>query len=308
MSDRFTADKLAWIEQITRDPELGHFAARVGVIIASHLNRETGEAFPGQERLADLCGATERGVRKAVGELAERQHLMIEVSAGRGRVCRYRPILHTQRRNGGSSFDAPKSGTVVPVIERDKRNQNVEKGGTVVPTNPLKEPFESNYHEKPVCVSSTHKKAFQDEGEALAYVWQLITNADVEADPRKVLLACQSHHGDAWPAKLHTWTLGAIGRSAEKPKPIAAVYDGPAELRADALKVGGDRIASYVDHYCRWREEDRTLMCRNSVIADTIVGAMGETWLASRKISIELLAANDAKPVAARRTGRVGWV
>jgi hypothetical protein len=170
----------------------------------------------------------------------------------------------------------------------------------------LKEPFESNHHEKPVCVSPTHKKAFQDEGEALAYVRQLITKADVEADPRKVLLACQSHHGDAWPAKLHTWTLGAIARSPEKPKPIVPIYDGPPELRADALRIGGQRLASYFDHYCRWRDDDRTLLCRSATTAKIIADQMGKRWLDDRAISIGLMPANDV-PITPNK-GRVAWV
>lgn len=299
--DRFTADKMAWIEQISRDAGLGHFAARVGVLIASHLNRETGEAFPGQERLADLCGATERGVRKAVGELADRQHLMVEVSAGRGRVCRYRPIVHTEKRNGGSSFDAPKSGTVVPVIAAEKRNERAAKSGTVVPTNPLKEPSDSLHHEKPVCVSTTQKKAFQDNEEALAYVRDLITKANVEADPRKVLFGCKSHHGEDWQAKLNTWTLGAIARSAEKPKPIAAVYDGPADLRADVVSARGEDYAvSYLDP-CRWREDDRTLLAMTDFSARRLVDAMGRDWLRRREISVGAMQANDA--VATPRKG-----
>lgn len=306
MADRFTADKMAWIEQISRDAGLGHFAARVGVLIASHLNRETGEAFPGQERLADLCGATERGVRKAVGELAGRQHLMVEVSAGRGRVCRYRPILHMEKGNGGSSFEMAKSGTVVPVIAPEKRNESAEKSGTVVPTNPLKEPSESSHPKKPVCVSATHTKAFQNDDEALAFVRAAITKANVEADPRTVLQGCKSFHGEAWQAKLKGWTAGAIGRSAEKPKPIVPIYDGPPELRADALQIGGQRLAGYFDHYCRWRDEDRTLLCRSATTAQIIADQMGKRWLDDRAISIGVMPANDV-PITPPK-GRLAWV
>lgn len=302
MSDRFTADKLAWLERVQDDPAVSAAAFSVAFAIARHLNRKTGEAWPGQATLGTMAGVGERQVRNLLKQLTEAGH--IEVTAGGfQRPDRYRlaapdrqPIAAIIPEKVCRSGDAP------------NRKSSVRDTGNGLPPNPLKEPSEDLNPEKPVCVSATHTEGFQDEGEALAYVRDLITKANVEAAPRKVLLACQSHHGDAWQAKLKTWTLGAIARSTEKPKPISLIYDGPAELRADALKVGGDRLASYVDHYCRWREEDRTLMCRNSVVADTIVGAMGETWLASREISIGLLAANDAKPVAARRTGRVGWV
>lgn len=308
MSDRFTANKLAWIEQITRDPKLGHLAARVGVIIASHLNRETGEAFPGQERIASLTGASTRQVQRALKELAGRAHVAVEVRHGPNQSSRYRPLIWTENTTPVSSIRGDKTRRPCRLSDVEKATNTVTKTRHPCRPNPLKEPSDSPNPKKAVCVSATHTEAFQDEDVALAFVRDLITKANVEANPRTVLLACQSHHGDGWRAKLKTWTLGAIARSAEKPKPISPAYDGPAELRSDALKVGGDRLAGYFDHYCRWREDDRTLMCRNSVIADTIVRAMGETWLDSREISIGIMAANDAKPIAARRTGRVGWV
>lgn len=291
MSDRFTADKMAWLERVQDDPAVSAAAFSVAFAIARHLNRKTGDAWPGQATLGAMAGVGERQVRNLLKQLTEAGH--IEVTAGGfQRPDRYRlaasdrqPIAAIIPEKDCRSGDAP------------DRKSSVSETGNGFPPNPLKEPSESPNPEKPVCGSATHTEFFQDEDEALAFVRGLITKANVEADPRKVLLACQSHHGDAWRAKLKTWTLGAIARSTEKPKPISPTYDGPAELRADALKVGGDRLAGYFDHYVRWREEDRTLMCRSPAIADTIVKAMGEPWLARREINIGLLVAND---VAAR--------
>lgn len=305
MADRFTADKMAWIEQISRDAGLGHLAARVGVIIASHLNRETGEAFPGQERIASLIGASTRQVQRALKELSGRSHVAVEVRHGPNQSSRYRPLIWTENTTPVSPIQPDETRHPRRLSGGEKATNTVTNTRHPCRPNPLKEPLESKHHENPVCVSPTHKKAFQDEGEALAYVRELITKADVEADPRKVLLACQSHHGDGWQAKLHTWTLGAIARSAEKPKPIVPIYDGPPELRADALQMGGTRLAAYVDHYCRWREEDRTLLCRSATTAKVIADQMGKRWLDDRAISIGVMPANDVPTTPPK--GRQSW-
>ena len=44
MSDRFTAEKRAWLEQVQDDGELSATVFAVAFGIARHLNRETGDA------------------------------------------------------------------------------------------------------------------------------------------------------------------------------------------------------------------------------------------------------------------------
>lgn len=73
----FTAQRMAWVEATLLHPEVKHFAARVGVLIAAHLSRQHGYAYPSIADLARQLGATENGVSGAVKQL---------VSAGRLRV------------------------------------------------------------------------------------------------------------------------------------------------------------------------------------------------------------------------------
>ncbi|WBT05041.1 helix-turn-helix domain-containing protein [Brevundimonas vesicularis] len=64
MSDRFTADKLAWLEQVQDDGELSATVFAVAFGIARHLNRETGDAWPSQATLGEMAGVSDRQIRK----------------------------------------------------------------------------------------------------------------------------------------------------------------------------------------------------------------------------------------------------
>lgn len=313
MADRFTADRMAWVETalMSRHEALTPFARVVGVMIAQHLNRVTGYAYPSIVDLAALLGATEKGVRGAVRALEAAGLLVVERSAGRTLHNRYFLTGATRRQPLKDWYEERKKTPPVgagkagekPHLPRQKTPPvGSEKPHRSVLYNPLIEPTDEN----PVCVSPTHKKAFQDDDEALAYVRELITKANVEADPRTVLQSCKSFHGDDWQKKLKGWTAGAIGRVAEKPKPIVPVYDGPAELRADVVRERGEGYAtSYLDT-CRWRDEDRTLLARHEFMAQRLVEDMGRGWLTRREFSVGVMAANDVpvRPVK----GHLSWV
>jgi len=146
VSDTFTRDLFAWIKQVTRDPELGHFAVRVAMVLVDYVNRDAWEAWPSQETVASHIGATSRGVRKAIGELEARGH--VEVHAGRGTNSRYRPVLITA--NPGTAVPHH-PGTAVPQLEAQPRNGCSSDPGTAVPQprngrsyEPSEEPSEEN--------------------------------------------------------------------------------------------------------------------------------------------------------------------
>ncbi len=93
MSDQHTRRLFDWQRQIVGDHDLPRSALHVAFVIADHVNRETGIAWPGQDRIAEMAGLSKSGVRKAIAALAERGHL--DVSAGQGfRVTsRYRMVI-----------------------------------------------------------------------------------------------------------------------------------------------------------------------------------------------------------------------
>jgi hypothetical protein len=96
MSDRFTADKLAWLEQVAIDAGLSPLARVIAMILAvRYLNRETGDAWPSVETLASDAGLKSTNpVRVALRSLENRGHLAIQWSTGgKGQTSRFRPIL-----------------------------------------------------------------------------------------------------------------------------------------------------------------------------------------------------------------------
>lgn len=135
MSDRFTADKLAWLEQVQDDAALSATAFAVAFGIARHLNRETGDAWPSQATLGEMAGVSDRQIRKLLKLLQCQGHLDIQ-TGGFHRPDRYRPILRD--RNSSSSHDRNHSSALTP----QDRNSSSRETGTPVPPNPLKEPFE----------------------------------------------------------------------------------------------------------------------------------------------------------------------
>lgn len=57
-------------EALNRLPDLSAIARRVGIELLNHADRETGEAWPSEARLATALGITDRSIRRAKAELA----------------------------------------------------------------------------------------------------------------------------------------------------------------------------------------------------------------------------------------------
>ena len=110
-------DKCAWIERAARDGRLTAFQFRLGVVIASHVDRfDTASATVSRDTLAKEIGkATLRGVEKATQALVRHGYLQVDrreigtdgkgriVHGGRGGCNIYRLTLETA--NGGSLLD-----------------------------------------------------------------------------------------------------------------------------------------------------------------------------------------------------------
>ncbi len=91
MSDRFTVEKLDWLDQVTTDVGLSPVGARLCTLLALRfLNRETGTAWPSQSVLTEMLGISETTLKRVVKELQERRHIEVIVSSGRGS-----PVLST---------------------------------------------------------------------------------------------------------------------------------------------------------------------------------------------------------------------
>lgn len=189
-ADAHTRDRLRWLDQVLADRELTAFAFAVAYVIAGHVNRETGEAWPSQATIAGKVGSTDRGVRKTVEQLAERGHLAITTPTGRKGGNRYRLILKALseragvHRNGGAGNGGfhRNDGSHDPRLHRHSgsgknpvhrnggayegeayrngsagedefhRNGGSDLTGTVVPPIPLREPSDSLSPSRPAPV------------------------------------------------------------------------------------------------------------------------------------------------------------
>lgn len=70
-------------------------------------------------------------------------------------------------------------------------------------------------------------------------------------------------------------------------------FDGPPELRARIVALKDDAFARrWLDHYCRWRAADRTILAVNATVAETLRAELAG-YFAERRIRVEVAAAND---------------
>ena len=142
MADAHTRRLFDWLNRIAADPEVSPLGFKLAYIIGQHINRETGEAWPTQMTLANMTGATDRGIRKQLAKLNSSGHLLITSGGGRHVANRYRIALNT--RNGGSLF-AGKNTEPEFLFSNEKpgtqshktRNGATSKPGTYVPPEPL---------------------------------------------------------------------------------------------------------------------------------------------------------------------------
>jgi hypothetical protein len=140
-----SGSKLAWIEQVTIDRRSTGLEVRLAVAISRRL-KDDGATIATQATLANIIGASERGVRKAAMALRTHGHLDVDsTGSGPGTATTYRPLF--KRRNDSSGFegqqiDARRNGGSGK-NEAGKAEQTSRKGGTAVPPhkNPTKSPI-----------------------------------------------------------------------------------------------------------------------------------------------------------------------
>lgn len=91
MSRSFTRQVFDWLRQVRDDDRLTYADFVIAFTIADHINRETGDAWPALQTIADLCKTTKNTVIASTRRMAKCGHLEIEPGrAGRGHSTRYR--------------------------------------------------------------------------------------------------------------------------------------------------------------------------------------------------------------------------
>jgi hypothetical protein len=89
MSD-LTRHRFAWLDALARHAGQPTNVFRLAYLISGYVNRRTGDAWPGQERLARELGVTVRTIRTCSAWLLSTGYLDITAGRGRGRTHRYR--------------------------------------------------------------------------------------------------------------------------------------------------------------------------------------------------------------------------
>lgn len=92
-SRKHTRSIFEWLDGIAADKDVPSSAFRSAYVIAQHLNKKTGEAFPSTETIASESGMASSTVRAMITELTDTGHLAVQFGRrGRGHPNRYRPI------------------------------------------------------------------------------------------------------------------------------------------------------------------------------------------------------------------------
>lgn len=164
MGDAFTARQFDWLNQVIADGDLPPAAFKLAYVISRHINRGSGDAWPGQERLAEAIGTTVRTVRDLTDRLVAGGHLAVEPHRGRHCTNLYRLV---EKGKPASASTQENRQTGAP-----KEEIACTKTGSQLPTNPLKNPLMNPK-------GASNCKGKESEG---------------------FLIQCESPQGDAWQA------------------------------------------------------------------------------------------------------------
>src|SRR5437899_9544252 len=121
----FTGDIFRWLDQVAIDPDLPPSAFKIAYVIAEHVNRQSGVAWPSSRTIAKACALSQPTVIELVPKLVTNGHLALEPGrAGRGHSHRYRLILKDQPADHTRSIKRPPNNH----LRNSKRsNSTVEK-------------------------------------------------------------------------------------------------------------------------------------------------------------------------------------
>lgn len=213
--DTHTADRLQWLERVQDDEKIAPAAFCLAFAISRHLNRMTGDAWPGQKRLGALAGVKERQVRNLIRQLVERGHLTVE-KGGFNRPDRYR-MARSDRQP-----IAAWTGSVVPhgsVTEcRMDRQSIAEVTGNPLPPNPLTEPSE---REAALLTA--------EDSQEIASVWASLPKASASrSNAALVRKACVQIIGSGVSAKALRIAVGTFVKQSSDAKDQDGRFMGPA--------------------------------------------------------------------------------
>lgn len=104
--------RAAWLDRLSRDPEVSPAAFRVAYVIGSFMNRETGLAWPSVPTIAAASCLSLSAAKRALAALVDGGHLLVETDRGRGRSNRYR-IPEPENSPRADCFNGLENGSSV---------------------------------------------------------------------------------------------------------------------------------------------------------------------------------------------------
>lgn len=78
-----------WLDGLSRDPSVSATGFRIAFIVGSHINRETGLAWPSVPTIAGAACVSVSTAKASLAALIAGGHLLVEHDRGRGRSNRY---------------------------------------------------------------------------------------------------------------------------------------------------------------------------------------------------------------------------
>ncbi|MCK1478044.1 helix-turn-helix domain-containing protein [Bradyrhizobium sp. 197] len=264
----FTERKLIWLEAVASDPNMQRLAVVVAVKLATrYLNSNTGEAWPGIDRLARELTANPRNVRRAIASLVESGWLDKRRGGhGRGDSNHYRIKME---------------GAHAPLTERIRGAHTTDKGGARrqergahTPPEPGNEPERNPGGSHPASRSSFSRPgrsqtshARSNEGAPFPQKWGfgsaeakialasparwLHLRAQAEFEKFTTYHVKKGDRWSDWPAAWESWCRKGINFSSNH-----ARRDKVVELVAGVSGPNGWYSRQKTAHQCRERPEE----------------------------------------------------
>jgi hypothetical protein len=130
--------KIEWLCGAAGRAELSRAELAVLIVLADHINTETGKAWPSFGRIANIAAVTVRTAKRAVSRLTAMDLIQIAEHGGPGRSNRYRLNWALFPQDGdGDTHDTMKSAMVTPVATYgDTQGPNMVSPMSPDPINP----------------------------------------------------------------------------------------------------------------------------------------------------------------------------
>jgi len=136
--------KIQWLCGAAGRPELSRAELAVLIVLADHINTETGKAWPSFGRIANIAATTVRTAKRAVSRLTAMDLIQIAEHGGPGRSNRYRlNWARFQQDADGDTDDTMPSAMVTPVAPYgDTHGPNMVSSMSPDPFNPSEQEAE----------------------------------------------------------------------------------------------------------------------------------------------------------------------